>query len=160
MTTRSAAGAFLLSSLLTFASCREAEPFPYLRLDGPAPEGTGRTSLVFFWSRTCPPCVEELPEIVAFAAKPIEGLPLTLVVEDPTLTALPSSARNAPGVTIAHDPEGRLAGALRVHELPATVLVVDGRLVARFDGARRWSSEAARTAIARLAASSTGGLAR
>lgn len=46
--------------------------------------------------------------------------------------------------------DGRAAAEFGVDVLPATFLVVDGQLVARFSGAADWSSRAMRRLLSRL----------
>ena len=50
------------------------------------------------------------------------------------------------------DPARVVSEAFGVDTLPTSILVVDGRLVARFDGARDWDSAKVRALIVRLVA--------
>jgi len=55
-----------------------------------------------------------------------------------------------PSLHLRIDDGARLADALNVKTLPASVLVVDGRLVARFEGRRDWDSAAERALLSKL----------
>lgn len=55
-----------------------------------------------------------------------------------------------PELRYRRDVDGRAAAGFGVDVLPATFLVVDGQLVARFSGAADWSSRAMRRLLSRL----------
>jgi hypothetical protein len=55
-----------------------------------------------------------------------------------------------PALHLRLDPGGALFDAFRIEKLPASILTVDGRLVARFDGSRRWDTKEMRALLVRL----------
>ena len=145
----------ILALVATLAACREAPPEPYLRVGDPAPAAlampAGRAQLVALWGSWCAPCVAEAPDLAKLAADPPEGVERVaiLVVSEGTERA----SRTFPGVTLLPDPDGDLAGELRVDALPVAFLVRGDRLVARFEGARAWDARPARRTLSRLLAS-------
>ena len=145
-------------SLLSMAGCADGVAQPYVRLDGPAPQienaPAARALLVTFWATWCVPCQEETAELRALAARPPRGLVVVVASHDQTMTSVESFFGGPPDPVLhLRIDEGRLlARALNVETLPASILIVDGRLVARFDGRRRWSSTAERDLLTRLIA--------
>jgi thiol-disulfide isomerase/thioredoxin len=116
------------------------------RADGsalPLSETGGRPLVLHFWATWCPPCRDELPALLAFAAaSEVQVLAVSL---DPEWGAvrrflgpdIPPSVVLASGEAVAR--------AFDVRTLPAT-FVVDAkrRLRLRLDGPRDWASPAAR----------------
>jgi thiol-disulfide isomerase/thioredoxin len=154
--------AVLSALLLALAGCAEPEPPAYTRLDGAAPEQVRArrgATLVVFWATWCGPCVDEAPSLVALARDPPTGISLLTVGEDETERPVREFFRGPPPVELGFrlDDEYALASAFGVEGLPVSFLVVDGRLVARFQGARDWSSRGMRRLLARLAAEGPGG---
>ena len=145
----------LLALLVALLGCKERQPFPYVRLEDPAPATLAQpahdAALVVFWGSWCPPCVEEAPSLQRLTKSPPNGLTIVVVaVNEPSAPArrtFPDAHR------ILDDPDGDLADQLRADVLPAAFLVKGDRLLARFDGARDWHSSPARETLQRLAAS-------
>lgn len=101
--------------------------------------------VLHLWATWCPPCRDELPGLLRFAAE--SPLPVLAVATDPDWRGirgfvgepLPPALRRA---------DGRAMGELLdVQALPVTFVVRGGRLVARLDGARDWSDGAVRRAV-------------
>lgn len=144
----------LLGALL--AGCR-SEPAPdYVRLRGPAPIVPGVASqggvLVVFWASWCPPCRAETPQLRALAEAPPSGLAVKLFSHDTGLEDIERYfAGPAPqALQLELDAGRRAAQAFGVEQLPVSILVVDGQLVARFEGPRDWSAPGTRRLLERL----------
>lgn len=145
-------------ALLLMAGCVDGPPQPYVRLDGPAPlidnAPAAGALLVAFWAAWCEPCREETPELLALAERPPRGLAVVVASHDQAMDRVESFLGGPPDPTLhLRIDEGRtLARALNVQTLPTSILIVDGRLVARFDGRRRWDSAPERDLLTRLIA--------
>lgn len=141
--------------LLTLA-CREPAPPVYVRLSGPAPALSGtpeaRALLVSFWATWCPPCREEAPALTALAKDPPEGMRVVIVSEDPDLDVVRTFLGGPPdpALHLRLDASQALMRTFGVDQLPTTFLIVDGRLVARFQGPRQWDSPGMEKLLARL----------
>jgi len=115
----------------------------------PAP----RARIVHFWGTWCPPCVKELPSLLAFARE-MRGRGLEVVaiaVEDDWKDiAAFFGGRIPPEVVVETDAAAHKR--LGVSTLPDTYLVdKDGRVLERYHGARDWGSSVAREhVLARL----------
>lgn len=144
---------FLLA--MTWA-CRSEPPPSYIRLAGPAPVVAGapdsRALLVVFWASWCPPCREETPQLFALAKSPPEGLRVVVLSHDANLKAVESflQAPPPPELGLRLDEGKNVARAYGVEQLPTSILVVEGQLVARFPGPRDWDSRAMRRLLERL----------
>lgn len=110
----------------------------------------GSVRIVHFWATWCPPCVEELPGLLATArALADRGLALVAISMDDDWTAIRTFFRGDVPAEVyrAVDP-----GAHRLYDvasLPDTYLVGrDGSLALRYGGARDWRSAAARAHLA------------
>ena len=142
---------------LLFAGCESARPPSYVRLSGEAPvvEGVPRDGawLVSFWATWCVPCREETPALRKLARSPSpDGLRVLLVSEDRSLDEVRAYFGGAvPEELKVHlDEGGRLLQAYGADQLPVTFLVVDGQLLARFDGVREWDRRGVRELLGRL----------
>jgi thiol-disulfide isomerase/thioredoxin len=140
---------------------RESSRLPRLTLrrrDGSAAElrTSARPTLVHFWATWCPPCRAELPGLLGLPAKhPVDVLAVALdrdwsSVErflDQGLSDVPGDL--LPGgivlggivpTDIVLGDAGEAQRALRIQQLPVTLLVQPGGLVSlRFEGARDWT---------------------
>lgn len=129
---------------------------PYVRLDGLAPPiadaPAARALLVTFWAAWCLPCREETPELRALANRPPAEIAVVVASHDENMAKVESFLGGSPEPALhLRIDEGReLAKAMNVETLPASVLVVDGRMVARFDGRRRWNSAPERELLRKL----------
>jgi thiol-disulfide isomerase/thioredoxin len=153
---RRAARARLAAAVLAAAlGCAEGERPSYTRVDGPAPAIVDRPGavLVVFWASWCPPCRDELPGLRALARDPPVPLSVVTFGEDEEEGAARAFFGGAPPPELGFvpDPRGVAAAAFGVDVLPATFLVVEGRLVARFQGERAWNSTGMRRLLGKLA---------
>jgi thiol-disulfide isomerase/thioredoxin len=143
-------------AIVAAGGCSEGVPQPYVRLDGPAPAiedaPASRALLVSFWATWCVPCREETPELQALAARPPRGLAVVVASHDPTITDVEAffGGPPDPALHLRLDTDRQLARSMNVEALPASILIVDGRVVARFDGRRRWNSTVERALLTRL----------
>ncbi|NMO14615.1 TlpA family protein disulfide reductase [Pyxidicoccus fallax] len=137
-------------------ACRSEPPPSYIRLAGPAPVLAdvpgSRALLVVFWASWCPPCVEETPQLRALAESPPEGLQVVVFSHDADARAVESFFKGPPppDFHLRVDVGKKVARSYGVEQLPTSILVVDGRLVARFPGPRDWDSKAMRRLLERL----------
>ncbi|WP_083423157.1 redoxin family protein [Stigmatella aurantiaca] len=142
--------------LLLLPGCQNESPPAYVRLGGQAPAiadaPPSRALLVVFWASWCPPCREETPSLVKLAEQPPEGLRAVVFSHDAHLQDVEAFLGGPPGAGLhLRLDEGRAAArAFGVEALPASILVVDGRLTARFSGVRDWNSRAMRRLLERL----------
>jgi len=118
----------------------------------------GRVRLVNFWATWCAPCRKEMPSLDALQRD--KGGPEFEVLTIATGRNSPegiAAFREEAGITElanALDPKGRLAAAMGIAGLPATVLLDrDGFEVARMLGDADWNGPDARALIAALIAS-------
>ncbi len=145
-------------AFLVAAGCERSEGLHrYMRLEGPAPAPFSTQStplLVAFWATWCPPCREEAAELRALGRDPPEGLSLITISQDLELRTVGDFFGGSipPELNLRLDAEHRLANQLAVSQLPAGILIVNGKLVARFDGAQQWSSRPMRRLLSRLTA--------
>ncbi len=110
----------------------------------------GKVVVLNFWTKTCGPCLEEMPEIVELT-KILKDRPDVAVVTVSTddgpndvRDTLKSVLREDPPFTILFDPDSKVVGAkFGTHLFPETWLIDKrGVIRARFDGAREWSNSA------------------
>lgn len=150
----------LLGGWYAIEQAREAPPTPFevaealteRRLDQPAPplvlrERDGQTTrldaltgpaLVHVWASWCPPCLDELPRLVAAATA--RGVPLVLVSVDRDWPAVDRVLDGSASTHLA-DPDA-VRRLLAVDALPVTFgLDARGRLRVRLDGARDWRGD-------------------
>jgi peroxiredoxin len=108
----------------------------------------GRVVLLNFWTKTCGPCLEEMPEL-AELTKIVRDRPdvaiVTVSVDDsiediqPTLQTV---LRDAPPFAVLIDPGAQVVGGKFGTRLFPETWFIDKRGVirARFDGAREWAN--------------------
>ena len=109
----------------------------------------GKVVVLNFWTKTCGPCVEEMPEIADLARilKPMTDVAVVTVSTDDTaqeaLDTLKSVLREPqPPFPVLMDPEANtVRGKYGTSLYPETWIIdKDGVIRARFDGAREWSN--------------------
>jgi peroxiredoxin len=108
----------------------------------------GKTVVLHFWTKTCRPCLEELPHIAQFAKiiKPYAGdVELITITTDESAedarATLKSVVGDAPGFTVLIDPDGDkvVNGKYGTKLFPETWFIdKNGVIRARFDGPRDW----------------------
>lgn len=110
----------------------------------------GKVVVLNFWTKTCGPCMEEMPEIADLARilRERDDVALVTISTDETAAdatnTLKAVLREDPPFQVLMDPEAKV-----VHDLFGTSLypetwIIDkkGVIRARFDGAREWSNAA------------------
>lgn len=125
------------------------------RLDGTRVsihELDGRVRLVHFWATWCPPCVEELPGLLATSrALGDRGLELIAISMDDDWNVIRSFFDGEIPAEIYRAVEGSAHRRYDIVSLPDTYLVPrDGYLLLRYDGARDWRSAAAKAHLTSL----------
>ncbi len=108
----------------------------------------GKVVVLNFWTKTCGPCLEEMPEVADLAriVKPMGDVVVVTVSTDDgpdsVKDTLKAVLRDEPPFPVLFDPEAKIVGEkYGTHLFPET-WIIDKRGVirARFDGAREWSS--------------------
>jgi peroxiredoxin len=108
----------------------------------------GKVVVLNFWTKTCGPCLEEMPELAELTKvlKSRDDVVVLAVSTDEGPDAVKDTLKSvlreeAPPFTVLFDPENDVVlGKYGTHLFPET-WVIDKRGVirARFDGQRRWS---------------------
>jgi len=109
----------------------------------------GKVVVLNFWTKTCGPCMEEMPEIADLARilKPMSDVAVVTVSTDDTaqeaIDTLKSVLREPePPFAVLMDPESKtVRGQYGTSLFPETWIIdKNGVIRARFDGAREWSN--------------------
>lgn len=99
-------------------------------IDGPV--------LLHFWATWCAPCQRELPGLLALAAE-LEGIEVVAVTDESWEDVREFFNGDVPE-WVARDPDGSLARALGVNDLPDTYLVDPAGVArSRISGPREWT---------------------
>jgi peroxiredoxin len=108
----------------------------------------GKVVVLNFWTKTCGPCLKEMPEIAELAKilRPKTDVALVTVSTDEGPSDIQDTLKavlhEEPPFPVLFDPDSRVVGGrFGTHLFPET-WIIDKRGVirARFDGARDWSS--------------------
>lgn len=111
----------------------------------------GKVVVLNFWTKTCGPCMEEMPEIADLSRilKPLKDVAVVTVSTDDTaqeaIDTLKSVLREPePPFPVLMDPDAKtVRGKYGTSLYPETWIIdKDGVIRARFDGAREWSNAA------------------
>lgn len=133
------------------AQARRAPEFEFKNLAGQPVKLSsfrGRTVILNFWSRACPPCLEEMPslEILAQRLKKRSDVVLLAISTDESAAeakdAIQSLLGDESALQVLVDPGGDEVKRLFGTRLFPETWFIDGEGVirARIDGARDWSS--------------------
>lgn len=99
----------------------------------------GQNVLVAFWSLSCPPCLEEIPDLIrlheTWKNRGLHIVAVAMAYDPPSAVLAYSQDRQLP-YDIALDLDGQIAHRLGdVQVLPASVLIApDGRVIERHTG--------------------------
>lgn len=107
----------------------------------------GKTVYLNFWTKTCKPCLEEMPtlaELAKIAKQREDFVVLTVSTDegpDDVKDALSVALNEEPPFQILFDPEAKIVGERYGTKLFPETWIIDpkGIIRARFDGAREWS---------------------
>ena len=110
----------------------------------------GKVVVLNFWTKTCGPCMEEMPEIADLARilKPMSDVAVVTVSTDDTAQdasdTLKSVLKEEAPFTVLIDPEAKnVTGKYGTSLYPETWIIdKNGVIRARFDGRREWSNAA------------------
>jgi peroxiredoxin len=108
----------------------------------------GKVVVLNFWTKTCAPCMEEMPEIADLARilKPKDDVAVVTVSTDDTAQeasdTLKAVLKEEPPFRVLMDPDAKnVSGKYGTTLYPETWIIdKNGVVRARFDGAREWSS--------------------
>jgi peroxiredoxin len=148
-------GIFLLVTGLALAlgSCRSSEPG---KIGTTAPDFTvsdgqttvqlsqlrGKPVLLNFWATWCPPCVQEVPDLVALQRQmggKVTVLAVSMDVDEGAYKAF--TAKNMPGVLTVRDPDHKSSSLYGTFAYPESYLIdKDGKIQRKFIGAVEWTS--------------------
>lgn len=105
-----------------------------------------------FWATWCPPCREETADLISLARHAPDELRVVVVSQDDEWRTVEDFLGGPPdpGLNLRLDAGKRLFDAFAVRALPTSILVVNGRLVARFQGPRDWDAPEVRSLLERL----------
>lgn len=108
----------------------------------------GKVVVLNFWTKTCGPCMEEMPEIAELARilKPMDDVEVVTISTDETaqeaIGVLKTVLKGEPPFPVLMDPELTVVRDKFGTSLYPETWIIDKRGVirARFDGAREWSN--------------------
>jgi len=148
-------GILLLVTALVLAlgSCRNSEP---AQIGTTAPDFTvtdgqktvqlsqfrGRPVLLNFWATWCPPCVQEVPDLVALQQQlgdKVVVVAVSMDVDDAAYKAF--TAKNMQGVLTIRDPDHKSSSLYGTFAYPESFVIdKDGKIQRKFMGAVEWNS--------------------
>ena len=139
--------------MLALGSCRNSEP---AKIGTTAPDFTvsdgqktvqlsqlrGKPVLLNFWATWCPPCVEEVPSLVALQQQmggKVVVLAVSMDVDEEAYKTF--TAKRMPGVLTVRDPDHKSSEMYGTFAYPESFLIdKDGKIERKFIGAVEWTS--------------------
>ncbi len=143
----------LTALVLALGSCRSSEP---AKIGTTAPDFTvsdgqktvqlsqfrGKPVLLNFWATWCPPCVEEVPSLVALQGQlgdKVTILAVSMDVDEEAYKAF--TAKKMPGVLTVRDANHKSSEMYGTFAYPESFLIdKDGKIQRKFIGAVAWTS--------------------
>jgi thiol-disulfide isomerase/thioredoxin len=138
---------------LAVASCRNSEP---AQIGSTAPDFTvsdgqktiqlsqfrGKPVLLNFWATWCPPCVQEVPDLVGLQHQLGDKVIILAVSMDEDEAAYKAfTAKNMPGMLTARDPDHKSSAEYGTFAYPESFLIdKNGKIQRKFIGAEEWTS--------------------
>ncbi len=138
---------------LTLVSCRSSEP---TKIGTTAPDFTvsdgqktvqlsqfrGKPVLLNFWATWCPPCVQEVPALVALQQQMGDKVTIVAVSMDVDEDAYKAfTAKRMPGLLTVRDPDHKSSSLFGTYAYPESFLISkDGKIQRKFIGAVDWNS--------------------
>jgi peroxiredoxin len=118
----------------------------------------GKVVVLNFWTKTCGPCLEEMPSVAELATISLtrsDFVVLTVTTDDgpdAVRDTLKVALKSDPAFAVLFDPEMTVVGGrYGTHLFPETWIIdPDGVIRARFDGAKDWSTSMAVELIEKL----------
>jgi cytochrome c biogenesis protein CcmG, thiol:disulfide interchange protein DsbE len=139
--------------VLGLGSCRNSEP---AKIGTTAPDFTvsdgqktvqlsqlrGKPVLLNFWATWCPPCVQEVPSLVALQSQVGDKVTVLAVSMDEDADAYKAfTAKRMPGVLTVRDPDKKSSAMYGTFAYPESFLIdKDGKIQRKFIGAVEWTS--------------------
>jgi cytochrome c biogenesis protein CcmG/thiol:disulfide interchange protein DsbE len=112
-------------------------------------DARGKIVLVHFWASWCPPCLQEIPDLLDFAnqwakegnGKPIQIFAISLDDKWENAEKILDTAKLPKNFTSLLDLSTKVPDAYGTYQYPETYLIDgEGRIIAKWIGAQPWSS--------------------
>ena len=102
----------------------------------------GNVVLIMFWATWCPPCVQEVPDLVALQKQEGDKVVILAVSMDEDEAAYKEfTAKNMPGILTVRDPDHKSSSIYGTFAYPETYLIDrNGKIERKFIGAVDWTS--------------------
>lgn len=102
----------------------------------------GKPVLLNFWATWCPPCVQEVPDLVALQQQMGDKLVVLAVSMDVDEEAYKTfTAKRMPGVLTVRDPDHKSSEMYGTFAYPESFLIdKDGKIERKFIGPVEWTS--------------------